>query len=121
MVERTSTGTMKDSVVVSGLPGKMATEVARKIIASTDFLLYSCALTGSETGEKILSIDNNRILLYVPNGRSDFIADCSGHEKLVVDFSHPSAVNGNVDFYCDNRFNFVMGTTGGDRLHLKQE
>lgn len=31
-----------------------------------------------------------------------------------MDFTVPSAVEGNVQFYCENEMPFVLGTTGGD-------
>jgi 4-hydroxy-tetrahydrodipicolinate reductase len=34
---------------------------------------------------------------------------------LSVDYTHPSAVNPNAEFYCRLGLPFVMGTTGGDR------
>jgi 4-hydroxy-tetrahydrodipicolinate reductase len=37
---------------------------------------------------------------------------------LSVDYTHPTAVNSNADFYCRHRLPFVMGTTGGDRKRL---
>jgi hypothetical protein len=36
----------------------------------------------------------------------------------VVDYTLPSAVNENAEFYCANALPFVMGTTGGDREAL---
>ena len=40
---------------------------------------------------------------------------CAGGRLIAVDYTHPSAVNANVEFYSKNGLNFVMGTTGGDR------
>ena len=37
---------------------------------------------------------------------------------MSVDFTHPSAVNPNAEFYCQVGLPFVMGTTGGDRQKL---
>jgi 4-hydroxy-tetrahydrodipicolinate reductase len=37
---------------------------------------------------------------------------------LAIDYTHPSAVNGNALFYVENKLPFVMGTTGGDREKL---
>jgi 4-hydroxy-tetrahydrodipicolinate reductase len=39
---------------------------------------------------------------------------------LSVDFTHPSAVNPNAEFYCQAGLPFVMGTTGGDRQKLME-
>ena len=39
---------------------------------------------------------------------------------ISVDFTHPSAVNTNAEFYCKHQLPFVMGTTGGDRKKLEE-
>ena len=44
---------------------------------------------------------------------------CARGEFLSVDYTHPSAVNPNADFYCRYGLPFVMGTTGGDRQKLE--
>jgi len=107
-------------VMVNGLPGKMATEVAKRIVASEDFYLWHYALTGPETKEDKVAIDKERISLYRPDQRVFFKVDSYFPEEgLVVDFSLPSAVNYNADYYCSHRMNFVMGTTGGDRIALE--
>ena len=38
---------------------------------------------------------------------------------MSVDYTHPSAVNPNAEFYCRHGLPFVMGTTGGDRKKLE--
>jgi 4-hydroxy-tetrahydrodipicolinate reductase len=37
---------------------------------------------------------------------------------ISIDYTHPSAVNDNAEFYCRHDLPFVMGTTGGDRQAL---
>jgi 4-hydroxy-tetrahydrodipicolinate reductase len=37
-----------------------------------------------------------------------------------VDYTHPSAVNSNADFYCRHGLHFLMGTTGGERRSLEE-
>jgi 4-hydroxy-tetrahydrodipicolinate reductase len=49
--------------------------------------------------------------------RIDTIKSLQG-QFLSVDFTHPSAVNPNAEFYCRAGLPFVMGTTGGDRRKL---
>lgn len=39
---------------------------------------------------------------------------------VVVDYTHPSSVNANAEFYAKHGLNFVMGTTGGDRYVSKR-
>jgi 4-hydroxy-tetrahydrodipicolinate reductase len=43
----------------------------------------------------------------------------AAREFITVDFTHPSAVNGNAAFYCTHELPFVMGTTGGERDRLE--
>ena len=37
---------------------------------------------------------------------------------VCIDFTHPTAVNGNAEWYASHGLPFVMGTTGGDREAL---
>lgn len=39
-------------------------------------------------------------------------------DLIVVDYTLPSVLNENAEFYCANQLPFVMGTTGGDRERL---
>jgi len=41
-----------------------------------------------------------------------------GDSLVAIDFTHPTAVNPNSDFYAKHKLNFIMGTTGGDREQL---
>jgi len=41
-----------------------------------------------------------------------------GNALVVVDVTHPTAVNPNSDIYASQKCPFVMGTTGGDRAKL---
>lgn len=43
-----------------------------------------------------------------------------GAALVIVDFTHPTAVNPNADIYAATRCPFVMGTTGGDRAKLQK-
>lgn len=40
---------------------------------------------------------------------------------ICVDFTHPSAVNSNAEFYIRHRIPYVMGTTGGDREKMMRD
>lgn len=46
---------------------------------------------------------------------ADMKRRCAGGQLVVVDYTHPSAVNANAELYAKHQLNFVMGTTGGDR------
>lgn len=49
------------------------------------------------------------------NAVSELRRRCAGGRIVVVDYTHPDAVNSNAEFYAKKGLNFVMGTTGGDR------
>jgi len=110
---------MKTKVMVNGLPGKMATEVAKAIIQSDDFRLSPFAFTG-ENMPPYHQILDKKVMLMGPDKRPRFLSAPHHPSLLSVDYSHPSAVNSNCDFYCENNLPFVMGTTGGNRNALEQ-
>ncbi|MFC1663866.1 hypothetical protein ACFL0A_01965 [Patescibacteria group bacterium] len=102
-------------VMIAGLPGKMASLVAKQIILAKDLELVQTALAREATGS--IKIGELAINL-VPS------LDCmSNHMKaildespdIIVDFTHPKSVNRNAQIYCDCKKPFVVGTTGGDR------
>jgi len=41
-------------------------------------------------------------------------------DLICIDYTHPTAVNSNAEFYIKHGIPFVMGTTGGDRNQLLQ-
>ena len=111
----------KMPVMVNGLPGKMATLVAKSIQDSPDFSLFHEALTGSKKGGTATEIRGQRVYLNDPGSRIHFAAlpEFTRNNGLVVDFTVPDAVLPNGLYYISKGWNFVMGTTGGDRLSLK--
>jgi len=109
----------KMKVMVNGLPGKMASEVVKQVLKSEGFELVPYALTGSDVNASSIKVGNLEIALVKPEAREDFIASIQKPE-ISVDYTHPSAVNSNADFYCRHNLPFVMGTTGGDRTALEQ-
>lgn len=118
---------MRTLVVVSGLPGKMATLVANALGDKGDYSLVNFGLTGSKKSTHVHKFDNEKsVILFQPDDWGIFLRDMvslRSHTRqplVVVDFSHPSAVNDNAEFYCQNQLPFVMGTTGGDREKLKK-
>src|SRR4030042_5162656 len=106
-------------IMVNGLPGKMASEVAKQVLKSEGLELVSYALTGSDISVTSHKIGDLNIALIKPETREGFIASIQKPE-ISVDYTHPSAVNSNADFYCKHNLPFVMGTTGGDRTALEQ-
>ena len=108
-------------VMVNGIPGNMAVNVAQHILADERFALVPCSLTGPEieTGEH--NVESISIRLLKPEDRTrvaEEILQAQG-PFISVDYTHPSAVNANAEFYCQHQLPFVMGTTGGDRKQLE--
>lgn len=111
--------------MVNGLPGKMASEAAKAIVRSRDINLLPLSLTGPDIEASLISLsvnsnDDYDIFLFKPENRGKFAEEVKNGHFISVDFTHPSAVNDNTDFYCRHGLPFVMGTTGGDRKALEE-
>ncbi len=109
-------------IMVNGIPGNMANNVANLIIADERFDLVSQSLTGPEITVRQHKTAGATINLIQPDERERAIHEIRANEGdfIVVDYTHPSAVNGNAEFYCLHNLPFVMGTTGGDRQILEK-
>jgi 4-hydroxy-tetrahydrodipicolinate reductase len=108
---------MKTKIMVNGLPGKVAGEVAKAILESKDFELFPYSFTGPYSASSY-KIGSQNIQLIGVEEREPFIAKNKNIDFLTVDYTHPSAVNLNGDFYCQHELPFIMGTTGGERALL---
>ena len=108
-------------VMVNGIPGDMAVNVAKHVLKDNRFDLISQSLTGPEITETEHPIDLVTIRLIHPDIRDKAIAEIMEREVpfISVDYTHPSAVNSNAEFYSRHGLPFVMGTTGGDRKQLE--
>lgn len=110
---------MANKIMVNGLPGKVSTVVAEHIVKSNDLSLYPYALTGQEVNQSKINVGGLEVSLIKPTERDALLAS-EDRPYISVDFTHPSAVNSNAEFYCRNGLHFVMGTTGGDREALEE-
>jgi len=113
----------KIKVMVNGM-GNMAINVVKHVLKDDRFELIPYALTGPVVTESKIMIDSQEIMLISSDlrVREETIVAILGIYKpfISVDFTHPSAVNDNAEFYCRYGLPFVMGTTGGDRKHLEK-
>ena len=109
-------------VMVNGLPGNMATNVANHVLDDDRFALIPFSLTGPEITGKEYKISTLSIRLVHTSERQDIINEIKKKEGsfISIDYTHPSAVNSNAEFFCSNSLPFVMGTTGGDRKKLAE-
>jgi len=110
-------------VMMNGLPGAMGHEIGRACLRR-GLQLAEAALAGAgrppacevtEGGQtvavRLVPADN-------PEAQRAAVAEMRakhGKNLIIVDFTHPSAVDPNVDIYARQKCPFVMGTTGGDR------
>ena len=108
--------------MVNGLPGNVARVVAEHVARDDRFALLPASLTGPEITDDACRIHQTTIELIRPDRRRAAVEQLRrDHGPFIcVDYTHPSAVNGNAAFYCRHELPFVMGTTGGDREKLFQ-
>ena len=108
-------------VMVNGLPGNMATNVATFAIGDDRFDVIPMSLTGPEITQPESVVDGVTFRLVRPEARDEAIVKIKEEQGVFisVDFSLPPAVNSNAEFYCKQGLPFVMGTTGGDRKLLQ--
>jgi len=108
-------------VMVNGLPGNVARQVAEFLLKDGRLELVPFSLTGPEIQESEYIISNISVKLIQSHQRDSQIEQIKQSQGafLSVDYTHPSAVNPNAEFYCRYGLPFVMGTTGGDRQKLE--
>lgn len=100
-------------IMLSGLPGKMISEVAKAAVESEDIELDINAL-GLESGfvdYPPAPISKPQIRIIGKDRHDDFLSGSKGAEAIIVDFTWPDTVNSNAELYCKYGVPFVMGTT----------
>jgi 4-hydroxy-tetrahydrodipicolinate reductase len=108
------------NVMVNGLPGNVAIIIAEHVMKEGRLKLIPYSLTGPEIELSEHRLGGTLVKLIRPEAREQVISEITSAfgPFLSVDYTHPTAVNSNADFYCRHRLPFVMGTTGGDRKRL---
>ena len=112
------------AVMMNGLPGAMGREIAaaclRRGIDLVPYCLTGPGMPASVTVDDVPGGETRTIEMYPPDKKDELAArvladypDASG--VVAIDFTHPTAVNSNAEWYCEHGIPFVMGTTGGDR------
>jgi 4-hydroxy-tetrahydrodipicolinate reductase len=104
----------KIKVAMAGLPGKMSTSIAELALKSEDIELQPFALTGPNEAKSQMISPTDVELISIENKEDYFNKIKESKTDIVIDFSHPSAVSGNVAEYTNRRIPFILGTTGGD-------
>ena len=95
-----------------------------KQITKQNFVREATSLWNDIQGEieqSEYSLEAITVKLIKPDARISQIEEVIKSHRgfLSVDYTHPSAVNSNAEFYCGCGLPFVMGTTGGDRKKLE--
>ncbi|MCB2155031.1 dihydrodipicolinate reductase [bacterium] len=102
-------------LLLSGLPGRMANEVALAALesaAAERFTLLDVALTGEVVNDAVHVVSGREIQLRRPSTRESLELPPN---TIAVDFTEPTAALDNVRFFASAGIPFVMGTTGFDR------
>ncbi|MFZ5568921.1 MAG: dihydrodipicolinate reductase [Thermodesulfobacteriota bacterium] len=109
-------------IMINGIPGNVAVNLARHALADNRFLVIPWSLTGPEIEADRHEIDAFVCHLIRPAERDERIQEIrKQYERFIsIDYTHPSAINANAEFYCRYHLPFVMGTTGGNRQLLLQ-
>ncbi len=109
-------------IMINGLPGDMAATIAAHAAIDQRFEIIPYSLTGPEITDANCLIRDRAIRLVKPDMAEAMMDDIKTefYPFISIDFTHPSAVNNNAEFYCRHDLPFVMGTTGGDRDRLHQ-
>jgi 4-hydroxy-tetrahydrodipicolinate reductase len=110
----------KIKMMLNGLPGKVSATIAARAVEAPEIDLLPYSLTGPEIEAPELRLGDTAIALVRSDRREALVQRLKAdHGAFIsVDFTHPSAVNANAEFYCAHGLPFVMGTTGGDRDRL---
>lgn len=110
----------RTKIMLNGLPGNVTQVICRQALADDRITVLPYSLTGPEIQIPSCHCGETAIELIRPDHRDDKIEVIKKAEGpfITVDFTHPTAVNANAEFYCRNQLPFVMGTTGGDRDQL---
>ena len=119
-------------VMVNGMPGPMATAAAEACLRK-GLKLAPFAMTGPDVEPATITVvdettQKSSNVFLIPSTQTDEVAakmegfrEASSEANLLaIDYTHPSAVNSNAEFYVQQNLPFVMGTTGGDRDQLLQ-
>lgn len=104
------------SIMVNGIPGSMGCIVAETVL-QRGHTLVPFSLTGEDVSLEAFDINGVLVELVKPSVRASRIAHIKANypDLICVDYTHPSAVNSNAEFYVSHQLPFVMGTTGGNR------
>lgn len=109
-------------IMINGLPGNVSTRIACRLAGDDRFELLPWSLTGPEIEQPETTVGQTIVSLIRPDQRDEVIPEIkqSRGRFISIDYTHPTSVNSNSEFYCRHDLPFVMGTTGGDRQRMME-
>ncbi len=108
--------------MVNGMPGSMGIEVGQ-VVLERGHTLVPFSVTGDMVKDTTCRVSDMEIAL-VPFSKRNEVIDSIKEEYpglILVDYTHPSAVDGNYAWYIEKELPFVMGTTGGNREQMLKD
>ncbi|OIW04617.1 hypothetical protein TanjilG_30515 [Lupinus angustifolius] len=123
-LEKSAPSNQNLPLMVNACTGKMGKAVIQAAQAAGLHVVPVSFGLEEESG-KTFQIGGNEFFVHGPSDRESVLASVLDKypNLVVVDYTAPTAVNGNAELYCKVGVPFVMGTTGGDRelLHKTVE
>lgn len=108
---------MKTPVLIAGMPGKMAAEVAGLVAEADDLKLHDVGITGPVSDGEVLTFAGQSVRLVAEDSLPSLALPA---DTIAVDYTTPDAALGNVGWYTRQGVPFVMGTTGYDMDEAKR-
>jgi 4-hydroxy-tetrahydrodipicolinate reductase len=103
----------KIRVLISGLPGNMATTFTRHALKEEKIDIINISITGVDCDLQSYNIDGCEFKLIKSSDKEGIDALFSKYKNIIlVDYTEPAVVNQNIDLYCRKGVNFIIGTTG---------
>ncbi|MCK4781409.1 dihydrodipicolinate reductase [Candidatus Parcubacteria bacterium] len=109
----------KNKIMLAG-PGNMGTMIGRRILTENGLELSKTALAEDNGGKMRLGPEANFLTIKLAGMDFQRRAIIDENPDVIIDFTHPDSVNRNAELYCELGIPFIMGTTGGERGHLKE-
>jgi len=112
-------------IIVSGLPGRIATQIAETVVMSKNYPLaanYALAPIGfsGHTKRKIDILGQEVTLFPIQDRKNKRIRSLIQGDEIVVDFSPEATIEDNIEFFGTLGLNCVIGTSGLNPARIYQ-
>jgi hypothetical protein len=101
----------KQKIIVSGLPGRVATQIAETIALSENYALAPIGFSGKTKGK--INILGTKVKLFpIVDRKGKEMHALIGGDEIIVDFSSEATIEDNITFFGKLGLNCVIGTSG---------